>query len=291
MPDCSAPLDDLLGSRKACFSQHAFRDLRASQDICDASGYKQPGQDNTRQQYHAWFKEAERCGDTDAGGDGLKNAMSNFENSWYIAAALMMTVGFALITLKPEGQHPGSLSDRIATLAFIVLVLAGTVNAVLGVWWAGHQVPQVHWHPAAHMSKFWFASMNTTLGHAQQFAKIAVEQLVLSLVPLCYLNHGVPGLVLAAASVVYMRLQLWTWADLSQQMRTAYQQGIESGLPVAINVSDLPERSRMPYTEGLIGLVTCQLIGSACFATRWMRGTRSRAHGARTYEMVADVEA
>ena len=249
--------------------------------------YKQPGQDNTRQQYHAWFKEAERCGDTDAGGEGLKNAISSFENSWYIAAALMMTVGFALITLKPEGQHPGSLGDRIAMLAFIVLVLAGTVNAVLGVWWAGHQVPQVHWHPAAHMSKFWFASMNTTLGHAQQFAKIAVEQLVLSLVPLCYLNHGVAGLLLAAASVGYMRLQLWTWANLSQQMRTAYQQGIEGGRPVAINVSDVPEPSRMPYTEGLIGLVTCQLIGSTCFATRWMRGHTQ----ANTYEMVVDVEA
>lgn len=36
--DCSAPLDDLYGSSRP-FSQQALRDLRASQDVCDASGY------------------------------------------------------------------------------------------------------------------------------------------------------------------------------------------------------------------------------------------------------------
>lgn len=290
VPANGAPLDDLLGAGRV-FSELSIASLKANREVCDASGYSSPGQDNTRQQYHAWFKEAERCGDTDAGGDGLKSAMSNFENSWYIASALTMTVGFALIMLKPEGQNPGSLSDQIATLSFLVLVLAGTVNAILGVWWAGHQVPQVHWHPAAHMSKFWFASMNTTLGHAQQFAKISIEQLVLSLLPLCYLHHGTMGLVLATASVGYLRLQLRTWAALSQQMRAAYQQGIESGLPVAVNVSDVPQSCRAPYTEGLMGLITCQLVGSACFATRWAHDRAGDADNTRYYEKVVDVEA
>ena len=68
------------------------------------------------------------------------------QSSWYIAAALMMTVGFAFVTATPQGKHAGSLGDQIAQYAFVTLSLFGTVNSVLGVWWAGHIVPQVH-HP------------------------------------------------------------------------------------------------------------------------------------------------
>ena len=124
--------------------------------------------------------------------------MSTFENSWYVAAALTMTIGFAEILYVPEGQHPGSTGDRVAKWLYVGLALFGTINSVMGVWWAGHMVPQVSWHPAAAFSKFWFASMNTAMGRAQQFAKAALQQLVLSLVPVCYLNFGDVGLALSA---------------------------------------------------------------------------------------------
>ena len=68
------------------------------------------------------------------------------------------------------------------------LVLFGTINSILGVWWAGHIVSQCTWHPAAEFSKFWYASLSTTMGQAQQFSKIALFQLTLALIPACYLN-------------------------------------------------------------------------------------------------------
>ena len=107
-------------------------DRESEVKFCSDSGYRPPGQDRTRAEYHAWFN----------GGEELKGAVSEFENSWYIAAALLLTVGFGLIMLNPEGRHPGSHGDDIARLAFVGLALAGTVNAAMGVWWAGHGTPQ-----------------------------------------------------------------------------------------------------------------------------------------------------
>ena len=172
--------------------------------------YKPPAQDKTRDLYHTWFQEAQeegvgghRGGDPggDSGGAGLKSAMAEFENSWYVAAALAMTVGFAFMTLNPEGKNPGSIGDAVAKYAFLLLSLLATINSVLGVWWAGHMLPQVHWHPASRFSKFWFAALNTSMGHGQQFSKISLQQLVLALVPLCYLYYGLPGLFIALFSI------------------------------------------------------------------------------------------
>ena len=119
-------------------------------------GYSAPGQDNTRALYHAWFEAAARVpGAADAGGDGLKRAVHEFESSWYIAAALMMTIGYSLFTVELRGRRPGSWGDAVATYAYVTLALFGTMNSVLGVWWAGHSVPQVHWHPAGEFGKYW----------------------------------------------------------------------------------------------------------------------------------------
>ena len=109
-------------------------------------GYTAPKQDITRDQYHRWYKDLEDGGfEGDVGGEGLKNAVSNFENSWYVAAALTMTVGFAFLMFQPEGQYPdvscGMITcDKVATYVFVALSLFGTINSVLGVWWAGHMV-------------------------------------------------------------------------------------------------------------------------------------------------------
>jgi hypothetical protein len=207
----------------------------------------------------------------DAGGEGLKNAVSQFEGSWYVAAALAMTIGFALITVKPVGTRPGSLGDELATYVYVTLVLLATINSVLGVWWAGHMVPQVHWHPAANFSKFWFAAMNTSMGHAQQFAKISIEQLLLALVPLCYLNYGIAGLIISTVSLGYFHLQRKTYDYLMQRMRSAYQEGLDSGSPVMDDVSTLPRYFKKPHTEGLFGLLTGQLVSTTCFSLRWLR--------------------
>ena len=89
----------------------------------------------------------------------------------------------------------------------------------------------MHWHLAQNFSKFWFATLNTSMGHAQQFAKISIEQLVLSLVPLCYLYYGWAGLALAASSVGYFWMQLKTWGFLMGRMRTLYKQGSHARKP------------------------------------------------------------
>ena len=240
-----------------------------------SAGYSAPGQDNTRALYHDWFRAAEQPGSgVDAGGEGLKNAVSTFENSWYVAAALTMTIGFAEILYVPEGQHPGSTGDRVAKWLYVGLALFGTINSVMGVWWAGHMVPQVSWHPAAAFSKFWFASMNTAMGRAQQFAKVALQQLVLSLVPVCYLNFGDVGLALSAAAVVYMYLQVRTWGFLMQRMRDAYAEGVSRGSPVLDDVSSLPGCCIGPHSEGVLGWLSCQLVDSTCFSFRWLYDPR-----------------
>eukprot|EP00937_MAST-01D_sp_MAST-1D-sp2_P006756 g6756.t1 len=251
------------------------------------AAYHAPGQDNTRGLYHAWFQEA--SGD-DAGGGGLKEAVSAFENSWYVAAALTMTIGFAQIMFVPAGQHPGSVGDDVALYAYVTLVLFGTINSILGVWWAGHGVPQVSWHPACHFSKYWFASLNTSMGRAQQFAKIALQQLVLSLLPLCYLNFGWVGLALAGASVIYMVLQLQTWRHLSQRMRDTYEASLDTAhhpRPLVDDVRGLSPSQRNPHVEGLLGWLTCQLVSSGSFAFRWLRDAERPWKDAVTNEDVS----
>ena len=145
-----------------------------------------------------------------------------------MAAALAMTIGFALITVKPVGTRPGS--DELATYVYVTLVLLATINSVLGVWWAGHMVLQVHWHPAAN---FWVpVHLQDHVTCPQQFAKISIEQLLLALVPLCYLDYGIAGLIISTVSLGYFHLQRKTYDYLMQRMRSAYQEGLDSGSPV-----------------------------------------------------------
>ena len=231
--------------------------------------YIPPAQDKTRGEYHTWFKKAERHGGVDSGGDGLKTAVSSFENSWYIAAALTMTMGFGMIMYVPEGRYPGSMGDTVALYVYVALVLFGTMNAVLGVWWAGHMVPQVAWHPASHFSKFWFAALNTTNGISQQFAKVSMQQLWLSLLPLCYLNFGAPGLALSLSSVLYLQLQLKTWAHQMQRMRDGYTEGMASHMPLIDDISHVPFIMRGPHQPGVFGTITAQMLGTVAFAFRW----------------------
>ena len=131
-------------------------------------------------------------------------------------------------------------------------------------------VPQVHWHPACNFSKFWYASMNTSMGRAQQFAKIAIQQLVLSLVPLCYLNFGIGGPMLSAVAVLYMVLQVRTWAFLMHRMRLAYAHGLKSGDPFLDDVKKVYSCCNRPHLEGLLGWFTGQLCTPLCFAFRWL---------------------
>lgn len=241
-----------------------------------SSTYSAPGQDNTRGLYHSWYQQAERRTEDDSGGPGLKGAVAEFEGSWYVAAALVMTVGFALLMMQPgecvvSSATACSVGDTIASYAFLLLALLATMNSVLAVWWAGHQVPQVHWHPAADFSKFWYAALNTSMGRSQQFTKVSIEQLVLSLIPMCYLNWGWPGLILSTVAVAYFALQLKTWAFLMQRMRNAYEQGVDHGRPILDDTSSLPMSCcGNAHTEGLIGMLTCQLISSTCFSFRWV---------------------
>ena len=260
----------------AAVAPEAPLELVSSKSIKEA-GFKGPGQDPTRNEYHNWFQRAEGSG-ADAGGQGLKEAFAAFEDNWYIATALTMTVGFAMILFKPKGPHPGSLADEVAMFLYVVLVLMGTVNSTLGVWWAGHMASQVHWHPAAHFSKFWFASMNTTMGHAQQFAKVSIQQLVPALVPLCYLNFGYSGLALALLSIVYLHLQIMTWKKLTGRMRETYKEAILTKTPVIDDVTEVFTCCKAPFMEGLLGLLALQLVHTWCFSLRWASTHKSKFH-------------
>jgi hypothetical protein len=154
--------------------------------------YEPPSQDKTRHEYAERFQQAESQTNVNVGGEGLKAAVSTFENSWYVATALVMSTGLGMVMYVPDGfsiknGEVTALSDWVAITTYVILVLFGTMNSTLGVWWAGHAVPQVDWHPAATFGLFWFASLNTTLGQSQQFAKAGIVQLVLALVPLSYM--------------------------------------------------------------------------------------------------------
>lgn len=115
------------------------------------------------------------------------------------------------------------------------------------------------------------------MGHAQQFSKMAMQQLAMALVPLSYLQWGGGGLAVSSAALAYLFLQLRTWAGLMQDMRDAYAEALRVGGPVAADVSALPcGGCRRAHAEGLWGWLTCQLASAWCFALRW-RAARGRA--------------
>ena len=88
--------------------------------------------------------------------------------------------------------------------------------------------------------------------------------------PLCYLYHDVPGLVISSLSVGYMWMQMRTWGFLMARMRHAYAEGRRGGVPVVDDVSHLPGFVKHTHTEGLGGLLTGQLIGTLGTSMRWL---------------------
>lgn len=246
--------------------------------------YEPPAQDKTRAEYCRRYQQAEELTDVNVGGEGLKGAVSTFENSWYIATALVMTIGFAMIMYTPDGfsiknGDVTTAADYLAIASYIILVLFGTVNSTLGVWWAGHGVAQVDWHPAASFGLFWFASLNTTLGQCQQFAKVGIVQLVLALIPLCYMHHGYFGLVASAAAVGYMYLQIGTWQSMSNLMREGYATGLSRGAPVVLDISDVPAAVGRPFTADPLSMATAQLANSFGYALRGRFGGQAMGGG------------
>ena len=113
-----------------------------------------------------------------------------------------------------------------------------------------------------------------------------MEQLVLALIPLCYLNFGVVGLILSVISLIYMYLQLKTWAFLMGRMRKKYQHGLDSNQPDIEDVDNLHQYCRAPHMEGLAGWLSCQLLGGACFAFRWMNHKQKKgAVGQKSFKL------
>ena len=242
--------------------------------------YEAPAQDKTRGEYAQRYQEAEALTNVNAGGEGLKGAVSTFENSWYVATALVMTIGFAMLMYVPEGYsikrgEVREVGDWAAVGSYIILVLFGTINSSLGVWWAGHGVAQVDWHPAATFGFFWFASLNTTLGQCQQFAKAGIVQLVLALVPMSYMQYGSLGLVASAAAMVYAYMQVLTWQKMGGLMREGYKTGMAHGSPVVLDVSDVPAACKQPYSAHWASMATGQLGNTLGYAFRSWFGAQA----------------
>lgn len=249
--------------------------------------YTPPSQDKTRAEYCQRYQQAEEQTDVNVGGEGLKGAVSTFENSWYVATALVMTIGFAMIMYVPAGYSIKSgevtaVGDWVAICSYVILVLFGTINSSLGVWWAGHGVAQVDWHPAANFGMFWFASLNTTLGQCQQFAKAGIVQLVLALVPLCYMHYGYFGLGASAAAVAYSYVQVLTWQKMSTLMREGYATGLSHGAPVVLDVADVPEACKRPFSADCASMATGQFVNTLGYAARgWVGGQAGAGKHAR----------
>jgi hypothetical protein len=197
-----------------------------------------------------------------------------------VATALVMTIGFAMILYVPSGYsikdgEVSSASDWVAICAYVLLVLFGTVNSTLGVWWAGHGVAQVDWHPAANFGFFWHASLNTTLGQCQQFAKVGVVQLVLALLPLCYMQFGYFGLGASTAALAYAYMQLLTWQKMGGLMREGYKAGLSHGAPVVLDVSDVPPALQTPFSAHWAHMATGQFGSSLGYAMRGYFGAKA----------------
>ena len=257
-----------------------------------AQAYTAPAQDKTRGEYAHRYQQAEELTNVNSGGEGLKNAVATFENSWYVAAALVMTIGFAMIMYVPSGYSikDGEVTDAgdwVAICAYIILVLFGTINSTLGVWWAGHGVAQVDWHPAANFGFFWFASLNTTLGQCQQFAKVGIVQLVLALVPLCYMHHGYVGLGASASAVAYGYMQILTWQKMGGLMREGYKTGLSHGEPVVLDVSAVPAALKNPFSAHWASMATGQFGTSFGYALRGCLGEKPCGGHARWIDVTS----
>jgi hypothetical protein len=155
----------------------------------------------------AFMKAEVLSASPDAGADGLKAATLNFANSWYVAAALTMTVGFAMVLTVPPVDDEDGFAEW-ARWTYLTLTIAGTMNSFLGVYTAGHAVAQAGWHPAAYYSNAYTTHNMMLAMKAQDYAKISMQQLILAILPYCYLNHGRDGFIIAGVFEVYAMLQL-----------------------------------------------------------------------------------
>eukprot|EP00966_Prymnesium_polylepis_P207903 4816096-Prymnesium_polylepis.1 len=58
------------------------------------------------------------------------------------------------LSFRRGGGEVVDTGDLVALYAYFALAVFGTINSSLGVWWAGHGVAQVAWHPAASFGFF-----------------------------------------------------------------------------------------------------------------------------------------
>jgi len=271
-------LSNLRKSSKSATSSDVSAPLPAVDPEQLKKVYEAPAQDKTRIEYAHRYQQAQDVTNVNAGGEGLKNATSTFENSWYVATALVMTIGFAMILYVPDGFSVKngeviSAGDWIAVCTYFILVIFGTVNSSLGVWWAGHGVAQVDWHPAVSFGFFWFASLNTTMGQCQQFAKAGIVQLVLALVPLSYMQYGYFGLAASAFAMAYAYMQILTWQKMGGLMREGFKTGLSQGSPVVLDVADVPPVCKRPFSADLVSMATGQFGNTFGYAFRgWFGG-------------------
>ena len=143
----------------------------------------------------------------DSQAHGLKAGFSTFAGNWYVCSALSMAIGFALVVvdpagvLRPEGhtlQH-ATVSVMCARYAYLALVLAAIMSSTLGVIISEFWLDDVSGIPAAVLPEYLVAvgSRDSRMAATYSYPILGLKLNVYAMLPLCYLQHGMLGFVLA----------------------------------------------------------------------------------------------
>lgn len=107
-----------------------------------------------------------------------------------------MTVGLSLVLYRPEADT-NQVTEAVALYSYLTLAVYATVNATVGIYYAGHGTAQAGWWPAHHTTPAMMAVFPLNQ-KTQQKTLIAIQQLTAAIFPLCYLEYGGVGLGIAA---------------------------------------------------------------------------------------------
>lgn len=142
----------------------------------------------------------------DCGAEGIKNATLEWSHAWYVGVALAMSVAFAMLIFRParinrDETHP--LDEQIALYVYLGFTLRACYLSLgillsCAVW-----VQQASAVPAADYSKFLAACTLETkpyLDDPGDMVPCLFGQLLIAVVPLCYLEYGLLGMCFGLAA-------------------------------------------------------------------------------------------
>jgi len=158
-----------------------------------------------RRRAHKHWRERSAAAPNDKSAEGLKLATIEWSQSWYVGVALAMSVAFAMLLFRPKpmaGEY--SLAQQIALYVYLAFTLRACYLSLGIIMSCAMWVQQASAMPAADYSPFLAACTlpeKPYLDDPGDLVPCLFGQLIIAAVPLCYLEYGLVGLVLALVAL------------------------------------------------------------------------------------------